>query len=114
MNFPADECVDRQIVDRLRRDGHTVSFVAETDPGITDESVLHLSNETASILLTADQDFGELVFRKGRIFSLIRLAGKHPDEKAERVTATVKNHATELAGNFSVLTERTFRVRRRS
>ena len=31
----ADESVDRQIVDRLREDGHTVLSAAEMDPGIT-------------------------------------------------------------------------------
>jgi len=31
----ADESVDKQIVDRLRSDGHDVVFIAELDPGIT-------------------------------------------------------------------------------
>jgi hypothetical protein len=38
-----DESVDRQIVDRLREDGHTVSCVAEMDPGISDDAVLSFS-----------------------------------------------------------------------
>jgi hypothetical protein len=42
MNFLADESVDRQIVDRLRADGHAVRFVAEMDPGISDETVLSI------------------------------------------------------------------------
>jgi hypothetical protein len=29
MNLMADECVDRQIVARLRREGHEVLYVAE-------------------------------------------------------------------------------------
>lgn len=40
MNFLADEGVDKQIVERLRRDGHDVLYVAEMEPGITDEIVL--------------------------------------------------------------------------
>lgn len=28
----ADESIDRQIVDRLREDGHTVLYVTEMDP----------------------------------------------------------------------------------
>jgi hypothetical protein len=35
LNFLADEGVDRQIVDRLRDEGHTVLYVAEMDPGIS-------------------------------------------------------------------------------
>ena len=40
MTFLADECVDRQIVERLRLDGHEVAYVAEMSPGIVDEVVL--------------------------------------------------------------------------
>jgi predicted nuclease of predicted toxin-antitoxin system len=117
MNFLADECVDGQIVDRLRSDGHAVGVVAEPDQGMSDEPVLRRSNESGSVLITADKDFGELVFRQGRAFSgvlLLRLAGKHPDQKAEMVSATVRTHEAELEGNFSVLTARTLRVRRKS
>jgi predicted nuclease of predicted toxin-antitoxin system len=34
-------------------------------PGITDEAVLLESRISASVLITADKDFGELVFRQG-------------------------------------------------
>lgn len=40
MNLLADESVDRQIVERLRQDGHRVRYVAEMEPGISDEIVL--------------------------------------------------------------------------
>jgi predicted nuclease of predicted toxin-antitoxin system len=74
----ADESVDKPIVDRLRSHGHDVRFVAELDPGIDDEAVLQQSRELGAVLLTADKDFGELVFRQRRVHSgivLIRLAG---------------------------------------
>ncbi len=35
MNLLIDESVDRQIVARLRQEGHEVSYVAEMEPGIT-------------------------------------------------------------------------------
>ena len=35
----ADENVDKEIVDRLRADGHDVLFIAEDDPGIDDQTV---------------------------------------------------------------------------
>ena len=37
MTFLADESVDRQIVERLRLDGHRVAYVAEMSPGIMDD-----------------------------------------------------------------------------
>ena len=61
MNILADESVDQPIVNRLREDGHTVLYVAEMDPGISDEVVLQEANNREFLLLTADIDFGELV-----------------------------------------------------
>lgn len=40
MNLLADESVNRQIVERLRKDGHDVAYIAEMAPGISDETVL--------------------------------------------------------------------------
>ncbi len=64
MIFVADESVDKPIVDRLRADGHEVHFIGESDPGLSDESVLSFSNFKKAVLITADKDFGELVFRQ--------------------------------------------------
>jgi len=64
VTFVADESVDRQIVERLRLDGHRVAYVAEMSPGIMDETVLTESRVSESVLIMADKDFGELVFRQ--------------------------------------------------
>ena len=73
MTFLADEGVDRQIVERLRLDGHQVAYVAEMSPGITDEIVLMESRTSASLLITADKDFGELVLRQRRAWTGVTL-----------------------------------------
>ena len=115
MNLLADESVDRQIVDRLRREGHNVLYVAEMEPGIPDDTVLDLANHEADVLLTADKDFGELVFRQGRVASgvlLVRLAGLSPDRKAGIVATAVNQHSTELPGAFAVVAPGSFRIRR--
>lgn len=115
MKVLADESVDRQIVDRLRRDGHVVYYVAEMTPGVSDDVVLNLANQEADLLLTADKDFGEMVFRQGRFthgILLVRLAGVPSLEKARFVAAAVEKHSAELPGAFAVLTSRSLRIRR--
>jgi predicted nuclease of predicted toxin-antitoxin system len=115
VNFLADESVDRQIVDRLRQDDHAVRYIAEMEPGISDDRVLDLANQEADVLLTADKDFGELVFRQGRFtfgILLIRLSGLSPARKAEVVVSSVGQHGAELPGAFAVLAPRSFRIRR--
>lgn len=115
MRFLADESVDRQIVDRLRQDGHVVRYVAETEPGVSDDIVLQMANQEADLLVTADKDFGELVFRQGRFtrgILLVRLAGLSPLDKGHLVAVAVSQHGAELPGAFAVITARTLRIRR--
>ena len=115
MNLLADESVDRQIVDRLRQGGHVVRYIAEMEPGASDDIVLDLANRRADVLLTADKDFGELVFRQGQLTSgilLVRLAGVSPARKATLVVSAVHQHSEELPGAFAVLTPGSFRIRR--
>lgn len=78
MKFVADEDIDWPIVEHLRHRGHVVWYVAEMEPGMPDETVLDLARNEGALLLTADKDFGELVFRQRRLTSgviLLRLEG---------------------------------------
>ena len=47
----------------MRRDGYSVDYIAEMQPGVSDEVVLTLANEHDMVLITADKDFGELIYR---------------------------------------------------
>ncbi|MBI5304462.1 MAG: DUF5615 family PIN-like protein [Chloroflexi bacterium] len=114
MNLFADESVDRQIVDRLRQAGFSVPFVAEMESGISDDIVLDRANQAQAVLLTADKDFGELVYRQKRIARgviLVRFAGLPPDRKAEITMTAIRRHENELANTFTVITAGTVRVR---
>ncbi len=115
MNFLADESVDRPIVERLRRDGHQVSYATELGPGMSDDDVLNLANQEAALLLTADKDFGEMVFRQ-RLHAhgvvLIRLAGLLPARKAEIVALAIREHLPELPRSFAAIMPGMFRIRR--
>ena len=116
MNFLADEGVDFPVVQRLRSDGHEVLYVAEMDPGISDEKVLAAANDKNALLLTADKDFGELVYRLRRISAgvlLMRLAGLSPAGKAELVSSVVRDHGEQLIHTFTVVTPGMVRVRPR-
>ena len=115
MNFVADEGVDCCVVERLRQDGHQVWYVAEMAPAVSDETVLDIANREAALLLTADKDFGEMVFRQHRFtrgIVLIRLAGLPAARKAELVAAAVDRLQSELAEGFTVLAPGICRTRR--
>jgi predicted nuclease of predicted toxin-antitoxin system len=115
MNLLADESVDRQIVERLRQAGHDMLYVAELSPSITDDEVLQQANNRNALLVTADKDFGELVFRQGRVHAgvvLLRLAGLPVTAKAETVARVFQDRAAELQGAFSVISAGMVRIRR--
>ena len=115
MKLLADEGVDRPIVERLRADGHDVLYVAEIDPGISDDAILSRAASLNLMLVTADTDFGELVFRQRRISSgvlLIRLLGLAAETKAELTANTLARHSHEMADAFTVLTPGLVRIRR--
>lgn len=115
MNFLADENIDTQVVERLRQEGHRVLYVAEMEPGITDDVVLAIATQDSALLLTSDKDFGELVFRLRQLTSgivLLRLGGLPPMRKANIVAQVVAKHAEELPEAFTVITEKTVRIRK--
>lgn len=115
MKLLADESVDGPIVARLRQDGHDIVYVAELSPGISDDDVLREANDRSAPLFTADKDFGELVFRLGRVHTgvvLIRLAGLPLSLKAETVAQVLQEHGTELADAFTVISPGAVRIRR--
>jgi predicted nuclease of predicted toxin-antitoxin system len=112
----ADENIDRPIVERLRKDGHLVLHVAEMQPGIPDEQVMQKANQEKALLLTADRDFGELVFRQDRAMYgviLIRLAGLSPHRKVKIVSAALQKHGEALANSFTVIDRSSIRIRKR-
>ena len=117
MNFLADEGVDKQIVVHLRAEGHSVSYVAEMAPGIPDDEVLIRANQESALLLTADKDFGEMVYRQHRLASgvvLIRLAGLSAVQKAQIVASAIADHIEEMSKSFTVIEPGRVRVRRSS
>jgi predicted nuclease of predicted toxin-antitoxin system len=114
MNLLADEGVDRPIVEQLRQDGYTVLYVAEIAPSISDDEVLDRANQHNALLITADKDFGELVFRLGRINAgvvLLRLAGLQPATKAAIVSSVFYAHAAEMLNAFTVISPGIVRIR---
>jgi predicted nuclease of predicted toxin-antitoxin system len=116
VNLFADESVDRPVVERLRQDNHDVVYVAELAPSITDDEVLRTANDQSAVLVTADKDFGELVFRQGAVHSgvvLLRLAGLANATKGEIVAEVCRLRATELIGAFTVVSHGQVRIRRR-
>ncbi len=114
MKLYADEGIDRQIVEGLRRAGFDVAYAAESDPSLADDSILAKATAEGRLFLTSDKDFGELVYRLEKANEgvvLVRLAGLSADVKARLVVEAISSHSRELPGAFSVLSPGLLRIR---
>ncbi len=115
MNWLLDENIDRVIAERLRDLGYHVTYIAEIDPSASDEEVLERARAEEAMLLTADKDFGELVFRRRLVpkgVVLLRLFGLSADEKPAIVEDFLSEHAKDIVGNFVVVTPTAIRIRK--
>jgi predicted nuclease of predicted toxin-antitoxin system len=102
-------------VERLRQEGHQVAHGSELSPGATDDFVLQQANELGGILITADKDFGEMIFREGKASDgvvLLRLAGLSVTVRADLVAEVLRTKAEELPGAFTVLSPGAVRIRK--
>lgn len=84
MKFLADESVDYQIVDHLRQNGHEIWYVAEMEPGISDDAVLDEANKKMAILLTSDKDFCNSYFDKAASHGVFCSSGSPEYRKPAR------------------------------
>jgi predicted nuclease of predicted toxin-antitoxin system len=78
------------------------------------DAVLDLATTDERILMTADKDFGELVFRLRRAafgILLVRLPGLPSEERADSVEEAIAEHGYEMAGAFTVLAPGLVRIR---
>jgi len=114
MKFFADENVARAIVQWLRHAGHDVLYAAEADPGQDDVMWLRQAEQAEGLIVTADKDFGELVFRD-RLNShgvvLIRLQRLSLRGRLARLAEAWSVVEANPKGKFIVITEGRVRVR---
>jgi predicted nuclease of predicted toxin-antitoxin system len=64
MKLLADENISTKVVGCLRNKGIDIISLKELATGLSDESVLEIANKQKRILITFDDDFGELIYRR--------------------------------------------------
>jgi predicted nuclease of predicted toxin-antitoxin system len=116
MKFIVDECTGPAVVQWLRSQGHEVISVFEDCRGIDDEEIIKKAASEESILVTNDKDFGEKVFREGRLHHgviLMRLSDERPAGKIQILKRLITHHGSILPDNFVVVTEEGIRIAKR-
>jgi predicted nuclease of predicted toxin-antitoxin system len=114
MRFLADENFPGDAVKALLAAGHDVVWVRAAAPGIKDKDVLAWAMREARVLLTFDQDFGELAWRSGLPASCGVVLFRMPMSPAADVGTTIAsrlNERSDWAGHFSVIQPGRVRMR---
>ena len=115
MHFVVDESTGMAVVEYLRNAAHDVLSVAEAMSQANDDKIIDRAVQEGRIIITNDKDFGELIFRSGKAHHgvlLLRFRDESPVNRVRMVKVVIEQHATRLAGSFTVVTEGLVRVRR--
>jgi len=113
IKFLADVNIEKPIIDHLLEIGYNILWVTDINCQMDDDDLLKLANKERRILITNDRDFGEFVFRQGRVSEgviLIRLKGHNVKEKIHLLKKLVLMHKSKLKGHFTVLTKKKIRI----
>lgn len=113
MRFLGDECTGPAVAKWLQSLHHDVFSVYDETRGLDDESIIKKANLENYILITNDNDFGELIFRrreshKGVI--LLRLEDERTENKIAVLQRVLEAHSDKLRSNFIVVTEKFIRI----
>jgi predicted nuclease of predicted toxin-antitoxin system len=113
MRFVVDECIGPIVARWLRQFQHDVLSIYDEARGLDDDRILQKAAVDNRILITADKDFGEMIFREGKLHKgviLLRLEDERNASKIKVLERLLEQYANQLAGNFVVVTETTVRI----
>ncbi len=98
----ADENIAFSTIMELRGIGCSVTSIAETMSGATDEVVLHHACSINAVLLTFDRDYGELIFKRrlGTPYAVLYLRSI-PASPAEMMNIVEGLLSGRLAGDIA-------------
>ena len=116
MKFLVDECTGPSVAAWLRDDGHEVFSVYEEARGVEDDIILQKAFEENWVLITNDKDFGDKVFRNGRLHKeviLLRLEDERTSSKIKVLSHLLEKYIDRLPNAFVVVTEKQVRFANR-
>jgi predicted nuclease of predicted toxin-antitoxin system len=111
MKFLLDSCISSFAVKALRVEGFQVLWIPETgkDPG--DEAIIEKAFQEKYVLVTADKDFGELVFLKEMNSpTIIRLVNIPAQRQGDLLLKIIEKYRKEIE-NITIITADKYRNR---
>ena len=116
MRFLVDECTGPAVASWLHEKGFEVFSIFDNDRGADDEFIIKKAFEENWILITNDKDFGERVYRDGRLHKgviLLRLEDERSTSKIRVLSRLFNSYLSRLPDSFVVVTENQIRFAHR-
>ncbi|MCL0073971.1 DUF5615 family PIN-like protein [Dehalococcoidia bacterium] len=116
MRFLVDECTGPDVAEWLFDQKHEVFSVFEEARGMDDDDIILKALEENWILITNDKDFGDKVYRDGRLHRgviLLRLEDERSPSKIQVLSRLLRTYPDRLSNTFVVVTEKQIRFARR-
>jgi len=116
MRFLVDECTGPAVASWLRDQNHEVFSVFDEARGMDDDDIIGKALDEKWILITNDKDFGDKVYRDGRLHRgviLLRLDDERPHAKIETLSRLLTAYRNRIPDSFLVVTERQVRFARK-
>jgi len=110
----ADENINPRIIKELRSNEFHVISVFDDYRGISDRRVLEIAKNNNALLLTADKDFGILIFaHKEKDVSVIFLRYEYKDIPiiSKSLIHVLNKYGDTLYGNFVTITANKVKIR---
>ncbi len=112
MKVLADAHVSRSMVAFLEQLGHDVLSAGRLAPRLPDREIMRIAAEQGRVILTADKDFGGLVFLEGLPAEgviLIRFTVPSESERVDLLRKYWPVIEASVKGHFVVVTDRAVR-----
>ena len=112
MRFLVDECTGPVLAAWLRDQNHDVFSVFDEARGMDDNDMIQKALEEHWILITNDKDFGNKVYRDGRLHQgviLLRLKDERSTSKIQVLSRLFETYLDKLQNSFLVVTEKQVR-----
>ena len=116
MRFLVDECTGPVLAAWLRDQNHDVFSVFDEARGMDDNDMIQKALEEHWILITNDKDFGNKVYRDGRLHQgviLLRLKDERSTSKIQVLSRLFETYLDKLQNSFLVVTEKQVRFAHR-
>lgn len=98
----------------LQSKGIDVIRIVDIDPNMSDFEILAFAKKNNALLITADKDFGDLVFYGDKMHAgvlLLRIEDASPDEFLRIIEYIYENHWHKIGENFCVFKRGKLRIR---